>query len=125
MGQSYGWDRELGVGASTWEEQAPQAGLRHDHMAFFPIDGNPRHGLLVINHTYTADGWLQRNGMRQGVSVVEIFERQGQWRVMPRSRHDRGINVPLSRETASECGDPATQPRCPGAFSYSNRLEQQ
>lgn len=91
-------------GSNNWEEQALQAGMHHDGMEFFPIDGNPRHGLLAINHEYTDDGLLHGDGMRtwslekvrksqaaHGVSVIEILERQGQWHVMPRSRHARRI----------------------------------
>lgn len=91
-------------GSNTWEEQALQAGMHHDGMAFFPIDGNPRHGLMAINHEYTDDGLLHSDGMQNwsadkvrksqmahGVSVIEIIERQGQWRVMPQSRYARRI----------------------------------
>lgn len=42
--------------SNTWQEQALQAGMHHDGMEFFPLDGNPRHGLLAINHEYTDDG---------------------------------------------------------------------
>jgi secreted PhoX family phosphatase len=92
--------------SNTWEEQALQAGMHHDGMAFFPIDGNPRHGLLAINHEYTDDGLLHADGMvswsadkvrksqaAHGVSVVEVLERQGEWRVMPQSRFARRITA--------------------------------
>lgn len=97
-------------GSNTWEEQSLLAGMHHDGMAFFPIDGNPRHGLLAINHEYTDDGLLHADGMQNwsadkvrksqaahGVSVIEIIERQGQWRVMPGSRYARRItgNTPM------------------------------
>lgn len=97
-------------GSNSWEEQALQAGMHHDGMAFFPIDGNPRHGLLAINHEYTDDGLLHTDGLKtwnadkvrksqaaHGVSVIEIIERQGQWRVMPGSRYARRItgNTPM------------------------------
>ena len=93
-------------GSNSWEEQALQAGMHHDGMAFFPIDGNPRHGLLAINHEYADDGLLHSDGMQSwsadkvrksqaahGVSVIEIVERLGQWRVMPRSRYARRITA--------------------------------
>ena len=98
-------------GSNSWEEQSLQAGMHHDGMAFFPIDGNPRHGLLAINHEYTDDGLLHADGMQNwsadkvrksqaahGVSVIEIVERQGQWRVMPGSRYARRItsNTPMA-----------------------------
>lgn len=93
-------------GANTWEEQALQAGMHHDGMAYFPIDGNPRHGLLAINHEYTDDGLLHADGIlnwsadkvrksqaAHGVSIIEIVERQGQWRVMPKSKYARRITA--------------------------------
>lgn len=97
-------------GSNTWEEQSLQAGMHHDGMAYFPIDKNPRHGLLAINHEYTDDGLLHTDGMQSwsadkvrksqaahGVSIIEIVERQGQWRVMPKSRYARRItaNTPM------------------------------
>lgn len=93
-------------GSNTWEEQTLQAGMHHDGMAFFPIDGNPRHGLLAINHEYTDDGLLHADGMQHwsaekvrksqaahGVSIIEVIERQGQWRVMPKSAFARRITA--------------------------------
>lgn len=92
--------------SNTWQEQALQAGMHHDGMAFFPLDGNPRHGLLALNHEYTDDGLLHMDGQRQwsidkvrksqaahGVSVIEIVERLGQWQVMPASRFARRITA--------------------------------
>ena len=92
--------------SNTWEEQMLQAGMHHDGMSFFPIDKNPRHGLLAINHEYTDDGLLHTDGMANwsadkvlksqaasGVSVVEVIERQGQWRVMPKSKYARRITA--------------------------------
>ena len=92
--------------SNTWQEQALQAGMHHDGMAFFALDGNPRHGLLVINHEYTDDGLLHPDGQRQwsadkvrksqaahGVSVIEIVERLGQWQIMPASRFARRITA--------------------------------
>jgi uncharacterized protein len=90
--------------SNSWQEQSLQAGMHHDGMSFFPIDGNPRHGLLAINHEYTDDGLLHTDGMENwsydkvrksqaahGVSVIEVIERAGQWRVMPNSRFARRI----------------------------------
>ena len=90
--------------SNTWQDQTLQAGMHHDGMSFFPIDGNPRHGLLAINHEYTDDGLLHPDGMQNwsldkvrksqaahGVSVIEVIERAGEWRVMPNSRFARRI----------------------------------
>jgi secreted PhoX family phosphatase len=97
-------------GTNTWQEQSLQAGMHHDGMAFFPIDKNPRHGLLAINHEYTDDGLLHVDGMQSwsadkvrksqaahGASIIEVVERQGEWRVMPKSRYARRItaNTPM------------------------------
>jgi uncharacterized protein len=97
-------------GSNSWEDQSLQAGMHHDGMSLFPIDGNPRHALLAINHEYTDDGLLHVSGMRDwsadkvrksqaahGVSIIEIIERQGQWHVMPDSRFARRItaNTPM------------------------------
>jgi secreted PhoX family phosphatase len=111
MNQCVEKNDESGISSAVWEKQALQAGMNHDGMTFFPIDGNPRHGMLVINHAYTHDDWLRSKGMSsqvaQGVSAIEIFERLGQWRVMPRSRYDRSINVPQSAQTSRGGSDPA------------------
>lgn len=39
-------------GSNTAEEQALQAGMHHDGMSYFLLDGSKR-GLLAINHEYT------------------------------------------------------------------------
>lgn len=94
MNQSIERDDESAVGSNAWERQALQVVMNHEGMTFLPIDGNPRHGLLVINHACADDGWLRGDGMRSqsshGESVVEVFERLGQWWVMPRSRKSSG-----------------------------------
>lgn len=94
MDQCVEREEEFDVVSNVWSKQALQVVMNHDGMKFLPIDGNPRHGLLVINHELADDGWLRRDGQRfqpaHGVSVIEIFERLGQWRVMPRSRKNPG-----------------------------------
>ncbi|MDW5444926.1 PhoX family phosphatase [Polaromonas sp. SM01] len=92
--------------SNNWQEQLLQAGMHHDGMEYFPLDKNPRHGLLAINHEYTDDGLLHSDGMKtwtpekvhksqaaHGVSVVEVLERGGVWRVMPNSRYARRITA--------------------------------
>jgi secreted PhoX family phosphatase len=117
----YRWGDATGIAASAapafkadasnnWQEQLLQAGMHHDGMEFFPLDRNPRHGLLAINHEYTDDGLLHSDGMANwsadkvrksqaahGVSVIEVIERAGVWRVMPNSRYARRItaNTPM------------------------------
>lgn len=108
-------DDESGISSTAWEKQGLQAMMSHDGMKFLPIDGNPRHGLLVINQAYPDDGCLRGTGMRfqaaRGASVIEVFERLGQWRVMPRSAYDRNINFPRSAEAGGEGSDPARSRR--------------
>ncbi len=92
--------------SNTVQEQLLQAGMHHDGMEYFPLDKNPRHGLLAINHEYTDDGLLHGDGMKtwtaekvrksqaaHGVSIIEVVERGGVWRVMPNSRYARRITA--------------------------------
>jgi secreted PhoX family phosphatase len=92
--------------SNSWQEQLLQSGMHHDGMEYFPIDKNQRHGLLAINHEYTDDGLLHSDGMKtwtadkvrksqaaHGVSVIEVVERAGVWRVMPNSRYARRITA--------------------------------
>ena len=37
----------------TAADQARQFGYNNDYVGFIPLDGNPDHGLLVVNHEYT------------------------------------------------------------------------
>ena len=53
----YRWGDSVGSGtgappfrsdaSNSWDEQSLQAGMHHDGMAFFPMDGNPRHLSLI------------------------------------------------------------------------------
>ncbi|GAB3471009.1 PhoX family protein [Polaromonas eurypsychrophila] len=95
-----------GDASNSVQEQLLQAGMHHDGMEYFPLDKNPRHGLLAINHEYTDDGLLHSDGMKtwtaekvrksqaaHGVSIIEVVERGGVWRVMPNSRYARRITA--------------------------------
>ncbi|MDP2033514.1 MAG: PhoX family phosphatase [Polaromonas sp.] len=97
--------------SNSANDQLLQAGMHHDGMEYFPLDNNPRHGLLAINHEYTDDGLLHSDGMKtwtadkvrksqaaHGVSIIEVIERGGVWRVMPNSRYARRItgNTPMA-----------------------------
>ena len=86
-------------GSNTAEEQALQAGMHHDGMAFFPIEGSNR-GLLVLNHEYVDDGLLHPDGMKtwtpekvrksmnaHGVSVIEL-QRDGAGKELPAIQDD-------------------------------------
>ncbi|MBI4755985.1 MAG: PhoX family phosphatase [Betaproteobacteria bacterium] len=95
---------------NTAAEQALQAGMHHDGMAFFPFreGGRPssRHGLLCVNHEYTDDGLLHGDGMKtwsaekvaksqaaHGVSVIEVREEGGRWQVVRPSKYARRITA--------------------------------
>lgn len=92
--------------SNTSAEQAAQAGMHHDGMAFFPLDGGARRGVLAMNHEYTDDGLLHTDGIRNwttekafksmaahGVSVVEVEATQAGWRVVLPSRYARRITA--------------------------------
>ena len=66
-------------------DQALQAGMHHDGMHFFPLDGRNDHGLLALNHEYTDERLLHPGGAANwgraeaeksmeavGVSVIEV-----------------------------------------------------
>lgn len=106
-------------GQNTAAEQAQQIGMHHDGMHFYPLNRGPKgsqRGLLVVNHEYTDEAYLQtgsttmppksqwtaemvlKSQNAHGVAVVEV-ERgsDGVWRVL-RSRLNRRItaNTPMS-----------------------------
>ena len=86
-------------------EQALQAGMHHDGIHYFPLDGN-RRGLLAMNHEYTDDGLLHVGGMQNwsaekvakaqaamGVSVIEVVAGAKGWEVVRPSRYARRITA--------------------------------
>jgi secreted PhoX family phosphatase len=105
--------------------------MHNDGMVYFPIEGSER-GLLVVNHEYTDDGLLFRDGTANwtaaktrksmhahGVSVLEIVrqrdsDRLGAWQIDRTSRYARRITAltrmriggPLART-----GQPTADPR--------------
>jgi len=91
-------------------EQAAQAGMHHDAVAYFPLDGSQR-GLLAINHEYTDDGLLHPDGMKtwnaekvkkavaaHGVSVIEVQATAQGWKQVLPSTYARRItgDTPMS-----------------------------
>ncbi|SDH79767.1 hypothetical protein SAMN05216588_107223 [Pseudomonas flavescens] len=94
-------------GSNTPEEQANSAGMHHDGMHFFPINGSSDDGLLAVNYEYIdanalhPDGpTLDANGKRpvdevrkeinaHGAGVVRIRKVNGRWQVVD--------NDPLNR----------------------------
>ena len=102
----YRWGDAVGIagqmpafktdGSNTAAEQNLQAGMHHDGMAFFALDGSQR-GLLAMNHEYVDDGLLHTDGTANwsaakvkksmaahGVSVIEVERSSGGWKqVLP------------------------------------------
>jgi secreted PhoX family phosphatase len=89
-------------------DQDLQAGMHHDGMHFFPLPGasGSARGLLVMNHEYLDEGLLFPDGQKTwsaekvlkaqhavGVSVIEVEQRDGAWRVITPSRHARRITA--------------------------------
>ncbi|WP_093375212.1 PhoX family phosphatase [Variovorax sp. OV329] len=87
--------------SNSADDQAAQAGMHHDGMAFFPAEGSSTRGLLVMNHEYVDDGLLHPDGMKtwtaekvrksmnaHGVSVIEIERGSGTWKQVAPSRAD-------------------------------------
>jgi secreted PhoX family phosphatase len=82
-------------------DQEVQIGMHHDGIHFYPLDGSQR-GLLAMNHEYTDDGLLHPDGMKtwsaekvkkaqaaHGVSVIEVEQQAGGWRVVAPSKYAR------------------------------------
>ena len=96
--------------SSSAAEQAVQMGMHHDGMHYYPLDGE-RRGLLVMNHEYTDDGLLHKDGMKpwtaekvkkaqaaHGIAVIEIEQKNGHWHLVRPSRYARRItaNTPFA-----------------------------
>ncbi|MFZ9298671.1 MAG: PhoX family protein [Hylemonella sp.] len=96
--------------SSSAAEQALQMGMHHDGMHYYPLDGE-RRGLLVMNHEYTDDGLLHKDGMKpwtaekvkkaqaaHGIAVIEIEQKNGHWHLVRPSRYARRItaNTPFA-----------------------------
>ncbi|HKM97446.1 MAG TPA: PhoX family phosphatase [Buttiauxella sp.] len=96
-------------GSNTTDEQAAQAGMHHDGMAWFslPLGGDsPTHGLLTMNHEYVDNGLLFKDGVANwnldkvrkgqnamGVSVIEVKKEGDGWTVVRPSQYARRITV--------------------------------
>lgn len=96
-------------GSNTTEEQAAQAGMHHDGMAWFSLpqgQQSAEHGLLAMNHEYIDNGMLFKDGVANwsadkarkgqnamGVSVIEVKKNGQQWEVVRPSSFARRITV--------------------------------
>jgi uncharacterized protein len=92
--------------SNTAAEQAAQAGMHHDGMAFFALAGHSDRALLAVNHEYVDEGLLFVDGMANwsaekvaksmashGVSVIELERADVGWRQVPSSAHARRITA--------------------------------
>ncbi|WP_203336019.1 PhoX family protein [Nocardioides limicola] len=110
---------EFRPGENSAADQEHQVGMHHDGMHYFPLHKGPRgneHGLLVINHEYTAEDLLHtgvagvppvsawtaemvaKSQAAHGVSVIEVRRTAGgEWVVVP-SRFNRRVtaNTPMA-----------------------------
>jgi secreted PhoX family phosphatase len=94
---------------NTAAEQALQAGMHHDGIHYFPLpygSENSTHGLLAMNHEYTDDGLLHRDGFAgwsaekvrksqnaHGAAVIEVRQVGGRWQVVRPSKYARRITA--------------------------------
>lgn len=78
-------------------------------LAFQPLDGNPRHGVLA----------LYLDGQAEAQGVLEILERQGHWLVMPDRARARQLLRPPP--VALRCGVAGTPD---GRFVFFNTLQE-
>lgn len=123
----YKWGDPIGIpgnipefkkdGSNTTDEQAAQAGMHHDGIAYFPLEAGEKassHGLLAMNHEYVDNGLLFKDGVENwsldkvrksqnamGVSVVEVAKNgNGEWEVVRPSQYARRV-TPLTEMTVS------------------------
>ena len=91
--------------SNTAAEQELQAGMHHDGIHYFPIDGDKR-GLLAMNHEYVDDGLLHVGGQQNwsaekvaksqaahGVSIIEVTQGTTGWDVVRPSKFARRITA--------------------------------
>ncbi|HEL6320527.1 TPA: PhoX family phosphatase [Klebsiella pneumoniae] len=95
--------------SNTTDEQAAQAGMHHDGMAWFSLPQgkeNPAHCLLALNHEYIDNGMLFKDGTANwdldkarkgqnamGISVIEVKKDNVGWQVVRPSSFARRITV--------------------------------
>ncbi|MDT8908646.1 hypothetical protein SAMN03159376_01108 [Pseudomonas sp. NFACC09-4] len=97
-------------GNGTARAQEMQFGDNNDGMSLFPFPGDNNRALMAINNEYTNYRYLFSHGglpqsaedvrkaqASEGVSVIEIQRRRGQWQFVQESRYNRRIhgNTPI------------------------------
>lgn len=111
----YPWGTPTGIASSmpafapdasnSAADQSVQAGMHHDGMHFFALDGRADRGLLVMNHEYTDELLLHPDGTTpwtadkarkslhaMGVSVIEVELDATGWRQVLPSRYARRVH---------------------------------
>ncbi|GAB7528036.1 PhoX family phosphatase [Pseudomonas sp. 3A(2025)] len=98
-------------GQGSAEAQEVQFGDNNDGMSLFPMPGHPDRALLAINNEYTNYRYLYAHGQApqsaeevrkalaaEGVSVIEIARKNGQWQFVQGSSFNRRIhgNTPIT-----------------------------
>ena len=93
--------------SNTADEQVLQAGMHHDGMHYFPLNGDSStNGLLALNNEYADDGLLHVGGFANwsaekvrksqnahGVTIVEVKSQNGPWEIVRPSRYARRITA--------------------------------
>ncbi|WP_339477253.1 MULTISPECIES: PhoX family protein [unclassified Pseudomonas] len=97
-------------GNGTARAQEEQFGDNNDGMSLFPFPGDNNRALMAINNEYTNYRYLFPHGGQpqsaedvhkaqasEGVSVIEVQRRRGQWQFVQQSRYNRRIhgNTPI------------------------------
>ncbi|WP_210641545.1 MULTISPECIES: PhoX family phosphatase [unclassified Pseudomonas] len=97
-------------GNGTARAQEMQFGDNNDGMSLFPFPGDNDRALMAINNEYTNYRYLFAHGGQpqsaedvhkaqasEGVSVIEVQRRRGQWQFVQESRYNRRIhgNTPI------------------------------
>jgi len=97
-------------GNGTARAQEMQFGDNNDGMSLFPFPGEDNRALMAINNEYTNYRYLFPHGGQpqsaedvhkaqasEGVSVIEIQRRRGQWQFVQDSRYNRRVhgNTPI------------------------------
>lgn len=91
------------------KQQSQRFGFNNDFLAYFPLNGSSKHGLLHVNHEYTTaplmftgglngneltDEQMRIEMMAQGGSVIEVKQDAKQsWQMVANSRYARRITA--------------------------------
>jgi secreted PhoX family phosphatase len=97
-------------GKGSAQAQEAQFGDNNDGMSLFPMPGDKNRALMAINNEYTNYRYLFDHGKEpqsaedvrkalasEGVSVIEVEHKNGQWRFVQDSKYNRRIhgNTPI------------------------------